>query len=696
MAKYKKLIEVDSTESFDGAFVIAGSKVKQITKEKMLKAIGISVNTEIVFRGADTTANIKAISSPAAGDKWYSTDENVYYLRGDSAWINVGSGEDYTEMISMLDELHDRVEQKANAIAETLEGERVFINDSEEQSLLGLRLLGKSTQIKTTGAQMLPILEERVTTDRGITQTLKGGVCTVKGTANSSSSFNLTLCGSYSKTEPIVTLEPGTYTAKDCRVVSYDGITRRQYEGTFTITERFGITWVATRSYAPGEVVNETTYPMLNPGFTSKPWEPYSGLIASPSANWPQYLSNEGATGDVEVSVLGKNMVNKIIIGATATQYGNCLLAEMDLFEPDTEYTISFVAAYGHKMYVNENLFSYQFITGTGKRQSITVRTKPEISKNKETQYTSGCWILLKNSEGNTILPNFKNVQVEIGPQCTDYEANKKLQTLYCTTPGGIPGVPCDSDGNYTDETGQQYICDEKNYERGVYIQRVMPFTVTTPENITVLGNTVRFNTSLPKNAPYDNGRLFGYGLCTHLPFLNAYSRDEQHFYTQGTRAWMYLPVECGTTAEELTTWLTNNPMTIIYQLETPIETPLPEDEILAFNDICSHNPNTLVLNDRGVRMEVKYAVEMRRFLQEILGHISFSDEQIKSAVDKYFAENPIEQVDQEDIAKAVSEYLDANTVRVGKIDSINLIDRVTGVTYSIYVSNGNLLFEKV
>lgn len=46
-------------------------------------------------------------------------------------------------------------------------------------------------------------------------------------------------------------------------------------------------------------------------------------------------------------------------------------------------------------------------------------------------------------------------------------------QLLTLLTPNGLPGIPVTSGGNYTDENGQQWICDEINLESGVKIQRV-------------------------------------------------------------------------------------------------------------------------------------------------------------------------------------------------------------------------------
>ena len=45
-------------------------------------------------------------------------------------------------------------------------------------------------------------------------------------------------------------------------------------------------------------------------------------------------------------------------------------------------------------------------------------------------------------------------------------------QGVIVQTPNGLPGIPVSSGGNYTDENGQQWICDEIDLIRGVYVQR--------------------------------------------------------------------------------------------------------------------------------------------------------------------------------------------------------------------------------
>lgn len=64
------------------------------------------------------------------------------------------------------------------------------------------------------------------------------------------------------------------------------------------------------------------------------------------------------------------------------------------------------------------------------------------------------------------------NVQLELGTTATAYSPyHEQLFTL--PTPNGLPGVPVTSGGNYTDENGQQWVCDEVDFGKGVKVQRI-------------------------------------------------------------------------------------------------------------------------------------------------------------------------------------------------------------------------------
>ena len=49
----------------------------------------------------------------------------------------------------------------------------------------------------------------------------------------------------------------------------------------------------------------------------------------------------------------------------------------------------------------------------------------------------------------------------------------EQSQTLPISTPNGLPGIPVESGGNYTDAEGQQWYCDIVDLSSGVYLQNV-------------------------------------------------------------------------------------------------------------------------------------------------------------------------------------------------------------------------------
>lgn len=60
-----------------------------------------------------------------------------------------------------------------------------------------------------------------------------------------------------------------------------------------------------------------------------------------------------------------------------------------------------------------------------------------------------------------------KTITVTIG------DGADERQTITLQMPNGLPGIPVRSGGNYTDPSGQQWVCDEVDLERGVKVQRV-------------------------------------------------------------------------------------------------------------------------------------------------------------------------------------------------------------------------------
>lgn len=121
----KKIVDVDTTEDFDNIFVNDGKKLKQTEKTRLKEILVMDIANGIIFKGEDTTSNILAKSDPSVGDKWYSTDENVYYMYSQNGWINVGSGEDYyqiKEQLRLLSEESTELKDDLGKLSEEIDG----------------------------------------------------------------------------------------------------------------------------------------------------------------------------------------------------------------------------------------------------------------------------------------------------------------------------------------------------------------------------------------------------------------------------------------------------------------------------------------------------------------------------------------------------------------------------------------------
>ena len=205
----------------------------------------------------------------------------------------------------------------------------------------------------------------------------------------------------------------------------------------------------------------------------------------------------------------------------------------------------------------------------------------------------------------------------------SDEEGN--TQTLLLTVNNGLPGIPVTSDGNYTDADGQMWVCDEVDFEKGMYIQRVYEYKMKGTESIEISTSQDNITEGMVR---YDGtvispNTLVTACLCTHFPCLGQ-------VVNKGYNAWVatysYSPrlsvrfVTHHQTAAELKEWLAENynngePVTFKYILETPIETPLTEEEIAMYKALQTYKPVTNIKNDENAYMEVDYAADTKTYI---------------------------------------------------------------------------------
>ncbi len=201
----------------------------------------------------------------------------------------------------------------------------------------------------------------------------------------------------------------------------------------------------------------------------------------------------------------------------------------------------------------------------------------------------------------------------EINVEISD--GGTQSQTLTLSTPGGLPGIPVSSGGNYTDESGQQWVCDEVDFKRGKYVQRVGTETIdggyNLSENPDAPGRFIQHSigfTNLYKNGRYKS--IFNIASWSKCGIDNTLTNTKLLFLISRNDYYISPPSESGIeSAEELNNLLNSLefPVVFVGQLETPIETDLPAEEIAAYKALHTYSPTTTVSNDTGAWMEVGY-----------------------------------------------------------------------------------------
>ena len=189
-------------------------------------------------------------------------------------------------------------------------------------------------------------------------------------------------------------------------------------------------------------------------------------------------------------------------------------------------------------------------------------------------------------------------------------DGKNKTQTLTLPTPTGLPGIPVTSGGNYTDQSGQQWVCDEVDLERGVKVQRVNAYKFYSSYGFRMERTSLsltRFNIAIGNVLTADTGTLTSSALCSALPLGpqgSTYSRTNVFTITN-----MLFYINIGNIASlaELQQYLQQTPMSLTAILATPIETPLTPAEIAAYKALTAYGPDTVVQAGDGAGVKLGY-----------------------------------------------------------------------------------------
>lgn len=512
-----------------------------------------------------------------------------------------------------------------------------------------MKVYGWSKQETTTGAQLFPTITPSTEVKSGITvEYMEHGKIHISGTSEKTVDF----------ITPTFELLAGTYTLSmgvnidntlmRCTLSTTEGLPYfdilNNEASKAETTEDNMILYLLLRVYGE-KTIDITIQPMLNMGTSPLPWEPYTGGQPSPSPDYPQEIVSAGSDGKIGVEVRGKNLVDiygysangipspkaerilfntygttlsttektdklivhqEIIDGATANSYTSgyfCIGINRKL-ETGKDYIITF------NINVIQNPFSVStiFVLFNGiepNRAEVIgdkVTVKVSCKEDGERQYVE-----VRNCGMSLEISNFMITEKD---ENTIYEPYYEPQTISINTPTGLPAIPVDSDGNYTDTNGQQWIADYIDLKRGKYVQNINTCMIDSSTNVFRIGRDgIYWN--LPENSL--PGILKGIGVVSKYPIFPSKYFERRRFNANTAYSMLYTDGDnmkgLFNSIEELNTFCkerydAGDPVEFYYVIE-PIEHDLTPEEIQAYKNLVTYAGTTIVENDAECYMEV-------------------------------------------------------------------------------------------
>ena len=371
---------------------------------------------------------------------------------------------------------------------------------------------------------------------------------------------------------------------------------------------------------------------MVSIGDKVIPWEPYTGRQPSPSPDYPQQIVSAGSDGKIGVEVRGKNLFE--LTGIRYNEYlriekieNNTIYARptnMNAESPGTTNYSNGWINFDEKIKVRSGKlytisFSYKAVQKTIEIEKLdyarilVFKDSENIILNEEIKQEIGKYVdveiplLIPDGTDSiyfTITCNncsvaIKNIQIEEGGY-TFYEPYHEPQSLSISTPTGLPAIPVDTDGNYTDANGQQWIADYVDLKLGKLYKKVTRLNLKDVDTMhTTHGIHSNGNGYLSIDVKNMNKK--------YLPISNRYKSSGwtmENGYVYTPKDNIVVIVDDRFTDKQTAIKLVQNTY-VIYALTSQIETDLTPEEIQAYKNLVTYAGTTIVENDAECYMEV-------------------------------------------------------------------------------------------
>ena len=198
----------------------------------------------------------------------------------------------------------------------------------------------------------------------------------------------------------------------------------------------------------------------------------------------------------------------------------------------------------------------------------------------------------------------------------------EQKQIFPIPTPSGLPGIPVKSGGNYTDSKGQQWVCDEVDFARGKWVQRIQKFVFSESEysqkEPSGYGFKVFISGEGTQNAISEFGKIINVGIGNYGEIRIQDSGWTILFDPDFTH-WVDVAAFKKWAADRLI---------IYYALAAPIEHDLTPDLIAKFEQLHTYYPTTNLFASDNAGVEMRYLADTKLYI----------DNKLQSLVAQYHA----------------------------------------------------------
>ena len=344
----------------------------------------------------------------------------------------------------------------------------------------------------------------------------------------------------------------------------------------------------------------------------------------TPTPDAPVPIVSAGDGGSLTVKVTGKNLLH--LPDGSGTGRGVTITAKDGLISISGTATETGYSALEIPPFITSGVAILSSSIASPMAALVAETWDAVLSQNTAAKMpTTATRLVFIVTQGQTYNLTGVKVQLELGSPATTYSPYRE-QLLTLPTPTGLPGIPVTSGGSYTDSTGQQWVCDEVDLERGMKVKKIASFVINAENanNFFVTNDftaiTVAANARLatPQKTKRDDRQYGRCVFCEALPWkidawaspVNAIGFVEDNSVDL-TIENSYLGLsEASTNAERKTAlvkYFTDNPCHVVYRIATPIETPLTPAELATYSALTAYGPDTVVQAGDGAGVKLDY-----------------------------------------------------------------------------------------